>query len=454
MSESNKRRRSDVALLTYDQQRQAWEQHAFRLLNPESYARMDPDSSNLTLMTTIQILHQYADMRYYIDDGTNADALRCQPFITRWLNDPDIRTINALTYAPPPAAAPPIGIYNTWTGLAVQQYKPIERIVDPNSTAVRCILEYIDVLCGHDADAINFIMNWLAHMVQRPGEKPAIAVLLRTQPSDDAGCLVELLQAMLGREKCLATNQLRDLAGSTFNSAREGRLLVVTKENGQLNDFNQQFTVQQLIKSRDFSCYRSGFNNYNMPCCTRFLILSDRTAVAHLPPELPNFAIIESASLPHQTLAELRNIIQDPHHLCELYLHMRARDITGWATQRPVARDYIRVHNYNRAYVQRFLIHYVLSRIHAQPQLLTSTDKVRVGCIDLISAATLWQPSTLLASKFKFGHELTKLIHKPDLGYGFRGLTKIKDGIYVFQFAALVEEMLDDKWITPDDLPL
>lgn len=78
---------------------------------------------------------------------------------------------SAVGFAPPPSNAPPT-MFNLYVGRALK----------PTDGDCSRIKEFIhDVVCNGRTDLFRFVWLWMAHLVQRPGEKPGTAIVLRGQ---------------------------------------------------------------------------------------------------------------------------------------------------------------------------------------------------------------------------------------------------------------------------------
>src|SRR5690606_37951482 len=77
--------------------------------------------------------------------------------------------LNGLVFQPDGKS--PKGTYNLWPGWAVEP--------DPDSSC-RLFLDHLyNVICKGEKEYYEWLLCLLSHMVQRPGEKPRSAIVLR-----------------------------------------------------------------------------------------------------------------------------------------------------------------------------------------------------------------------------------------------------------------------------------
>ena len=63
----------------------------------------------------------------------------------------------------------------------------------------------IDVISDGDKDKADFILDWCAHMVQRPWEKPGVALVLKGRKGTGKTLLTDMLARVIGRQNTLIT---------------------------------------------------------------------------------------------------------------------------------------------------------------------------------------------------------------------------------------------------------
>lgn len=125
---------------------------------------------------------------------------------------------NGLGYYPDEAKLPK-NVFNTFQGFGC---KPIKGDVS-------LILQLIkDGLCSGDEKAYTYFIQWLAHIFQKPAQKPTIAVLMKSAEGTGKGTLFKLLKKMLNTN-AHQVNGSYQLTGR-FNGVIAKRLLIFGDE--------------------------------------------------------------------------------------------------------------------------------------------------------------------------------------------------------------------------------
>ena len=139
------------------------------------------------------------------------------------------------TYPPPLKC--PAHIYNDWTDFPIKEH-PLDMSADTS-----LIYQHFDLVSNHDAKVKEYLLNWFAYMVQKPGIKSRVALLFHgDQGSGKSTVGEDLMKAILGQDKMMVTDKI-DLLLGRFADTR-GKLLVCLNEaKGK-----DTFTVDNLLK--------------------------------------------------------------------------------------------------------------------------------------------------------------------------------------------------------------
>ena len=154
-----------------------------------------------------------------------------------WLKHPDRREYKKVDFLP--SLETPSDVYNMWKGFAVQPKGGILNIP--------LFHELLDeVICsGNELWAI-YLWGWLAHMVQFPGEKPSVAVVLK---SDAQGVgksrFAEYIGSLLGRHFRTVSHG-RHIHGN-FNGHLKDTLLLFGDEAVWGGDKSTESILKQMI---------------------------------------------------------------------------------------------------------------------------------------------------------------------------------------------------------------
>lgn len=111
-----------------------------------------------------------------------------QPVGATWIKHPLRRTYDRVVFDPSGRAAND-KVFNLWSGLDLE----------PREGDCSLYLRHIrDNICAGDTACYEYLLNWMAHLVQRPAELPGVAVVLKGRQGTGKGIFASNLGKLLG----------------------------------------------------------------------------------------------------------------------------------------------------------------------------------------------------------------------------------------------------------------
>ncbi|MFN7002660.1 MAG: bifunctional DNA primase/polymerase, partial [Roseinatronobacter sp.] len=130
------------------------------------------------------------------------------------------------------------GVLNLWKGWAT---KP-----DPKASC-DLILDHVrDVICAGNADHAAYVLGWGAHLVQRPGEKPGVALVLRGPKGAGKDTLAVILSKIIGQRHVAHVTRPEALT-DRFNAPFATAMLGHVEEAYWAGDPSKKGALQALI---------------------------------------------------------------------------------------------------------------------------------------------------------------------------------------------------------------
>lgn len=150
-----------------------------------------------------------------------------------------------------------------------------------------------EVLCDGDKKAADFVIGWLAHLFQKPDEKPSVAILLKSIEGTGKGTLYSVLQQLLGH-MALQVNGGYQLTGR-FNSVVANRLLIFADEV-DLTDVRSADKLKGLISEPRVSMEKKGLDPIQLPNYCRFIFASNHDQVIKAGSRERRFLVLEPSA--------------------------------------------------------------------------------------------------------------------------------------------------------------
>lgn len=181
-----------------------------------------------------------------------------------WLRSPSRPEYSdGLTFAPGGCGPRQL---NLWTGWAVSP--------DPLASCSLILAHIRDVICGGDVDAERYVLGWLAHLVQFPGEKPGVGIVLRGAKGTGKDTLGDYLAKMIGHRHAPTIGEEDHLVGK-FNARLEAALLLHVQEASWAGNRRSESTLKYLVTSEWIEVEHKGIDSYQVRSVLRLLLTAN-----------------------------------------------------------------------------------------------------------------------------------------------------------------------------------
>jgi hypothetical protein len=183
-----------------------------------------------------------------------------------WMEWKDRRQYDGVVFSPGKSPGP--RWYNLWRGFSVE---PASAAVHP---AVEDFKEHAfrNVCNGNEAE-FQYLMSFFAHMIQKPWEKPTVALVFKGKKGVGKNVIVERVGALLGPHFIVADDD-RYLMGN-FNSHLESNLFFVLDEAAWAGDKRAEGKLKGLITGTKRMVEHKGKEARNLKSLTRVAIVGN-----------------------------------------------------------------------------------------------------------------------------------------------------------------------------------
>ena len=211
----------------YKDVKEEFEKRHFKLMTPAAYGRVDEEGL-FQLRSHSDLVHHMRDVFCIVKKtGRNGVTRPTKAaFFDVWLKDATKRMYERVDMLPPPLVCPS-DVYNTYQGLRAEKLPALRE-----ARSVQIILDHVLMLAGDTGEAgREYLLNYIAHMVQKPGELPKVGILMQSKQGVGKNLLFEELlgKKILGAGLMHCSAQSEDYFGR-FDNAAVNKLLCVHDE--------------------------------------------------------------------------------------------------------------------------------------------------------------------------------------------------------------------------------
>ncbi|WEM42250.1 DUF5906 domain-containing protein [Photobacterium sp. DA100] len=211
--------------------------------------------------------HSFEDLGQFQNYFLHCERIERQTLGRAWLRWPSKNyKPDGVGFYPLPDKCPGT-VFNMFMGFGVA---PKEGDISPYLYHLK------EVICAGDEASYSYLLGWMAHLVQKPDEKPSVAVVMKAVEGTGKGTMVDPLAKILGPH-FTHVNGHGQIAGR-FNSSIANKLLVFADEV-DLTDARVADKLKGLISEPTINLERKGIDPEPMPNYSRFIFASNREQV-------------------------------------------------------------------------------------------------------------------------------------------------------------------------------
>lgn len=291
----------------------------------------------------------------HVPEFSSMFGVQRAPLIKWWLAQDDLREHTAAVFAPPPLPIHP-NHYNLFRGFK------IEKVPSPAEFDPKLIVDHLGFMSEGNAD---FMLDLLAHRIQRPGERTGLGlVIVGPQGSGKSSVISLFAKAMMDDDYCLITEKAEQITGKFPQIG--GKLLLVWEEAESSDTCGAASKLKHLITVESEYVEKKCVNAIKMPMCFLPIVFAnelDQKTVA-----------IESTDRRYVVFRmNDRHYVNDPEYFDRVYGamedqsymrgfydHLKSRDISqykngrDWAAARPITETYKNIQEAGRKPLDRW----------------------------------------------------------------------------------------------------
>lgn len=198
-----------------------------------------------------------------------------------WVESSKRRQYEGVVFMPELNAGP--RWYNLWRGFTV------EPIVGSHPSVEAFKEHALENVCGGDQKLYRWLMGYFAHMIQKPWEKPLVAIVFKGKKGTGKNALVERVGNLFGPHFLVADDDRYLL--SNFNSHLESNLFFVLDEAAWAGDKKAESRLKGLITGTHHNIERKGKEPYRVDNLTRVAIIGNESWIIPATADERRFAV-------------------------------------------------------------------------------------------------------------------------------------------------------------------
>jgi len=282
-------------------------------------------------------------------------------FIYTWLKSINMRTYEYVNYFPPPKVCPDT-TYNLYSGLdgdkLLLEYKINEKLIKEK---ISIFLKQFWLLTGKNNKGLEYVLNYLAHIIQKPGELPRTSIVFKSQQGVGKNLAFEQFSnKLLGTRYLLSTQKIDQILGR-FPLINQ-KLLVLMDEASGKDTFSNSEAIKSYITAETLTYEKKGVDGIQILNTGRMIFLTNNEKSVKIEQSDRRFSVFESSNdVKNNTeyFTKLLNAYEDKELLTYLFYFFKNRDISKFdpTNDRVKTNIYLELKNETVSDVTRFILY-------------------------------------------------------------------------------------------------
>lgn len=205
-----------------------------------------------------------------------------KPLGNWWINHPQRRQYDGVLFDPTPDASHE-GMYNLWRGWAVDPRKG-------DWSKMRALVK--DVLCAGDQASYDYVVKWMAHMVQHPARPAEVAMVFKGSKGSGKGTFCRALTELAGKHGRHVTSP--EHFTGRFNEHLADTIMLFVDEGFWAGDKKAEGQLKGLITEKSMSYEGKGKPIFEGPNQLHVVMASNEDWVVPATHDERRFAVFEA----------------------------------------------------------------------------------------------------------------------------------------------------------------
>ena len=255
-------------------------------------------------------------------------------YMTMWVTDNTIRMYETCDFMPFPLKIKN-DVFNLFNGLVgeellVNDKKDIFLLEEEINRTCEIFIKQMWYLSGKNNAVLEYCYNYFAHLVQKQGEKPGTALIVKRIQGIGKNLMFErLVEVLCGEEYLLSTTNIDDIVGK-FSSVNR-KLMVILDEVPSEDTYKNCEHLKNFITSAKVRYERKGVDTVMIKNCSRAIFLTNNDIATKIEQNDRRYQAMEGSSDMANNRSyfdKLLNAFEDKSQVKLLYLFFKYRDIS------------------------------------------------------------------------------------------------------------------------------
>lgn len=303
----------------YEEKKEGFEKEYFMILKPHCYCKQEGDEIiNWTWHDFSKVVAFWKFKNERCEEERLLDA---------WIEDDSRRAYLGFCFDP---LSLDDRYYNLFTGFTINNVVPED---DREEEYIDTFINHVKYLVRDDKQSYEYIINYCAHLIQKPEDRPDVAILLNGVQGTGKDTLIDILQNIIGKKYVMRTSRMDDVFGN-FNFGVKNKLIIQLNEMEGANGIKYEQVLKDLITADSVNVNEKNTKQYAIQNLARVWIFSQSQNPIQINMGNRRFFAAETATeqekKPLSYFRKLHKLIKNDDFLENIYSYLSTKDITDF----------------------------------------------------------------------------------------------------------------------------
>ena len=258
-------------------------------------------------------------------DGTESERTDKQALSTVWKTHPCRRSYERVVFNIEGSA---VNEYNLWKG-----FTGVREGVGEFSNVKYHIFE---VICGSDQASYDYVIQWLAHLVQKPQEKPGVALVMRGKKGVGKGVFANnIIRNLIGDGNFIGIDKAEHLTGH-FNKHLTCALVVFADEAFFAGNKQEQNSIKSIITEKHYMMEAKGVDAIEVRSYHRLIMATNSEWVVGATEDERRFLLLDVSDKHKQDRQYFEKLVDAVNNeLPAFFYYLKELDISHFDRYNP-----------------------------------------------------------------------------------------------------------------------
>ena len=342
--------------MSYDAIKVKFEEKHFFIKHPPVYGGTYKDENNerqvfVYKKTEFQTLVEDEIYEDYTEDGKMVK----RSFFNTWSKDKEKIKYDRLDFIPNENFDNE-RIFNTFNGFKVNTWEnKIDDKFNPEE-ALNSFKDHVNLLVGKEQDAYNYLINYIAHLFQKPDKRPDVALLFKSEQGVGKDTFIDILSSILGDEYLFRTADIEKVLGQ-FNDKVANKLIIQLNELAGVDGFGYKEKLKNIITADKINMNPKGKTPFDLKSFIRIIIFTNNFTPIDIPHDDRRYIVFKSSPKREKSYYNnIRDWMKCKNCLKHIYNYFMNIDISNFTPdERPLTDAYKEIQSNNISPVYSFL---------------------------------------------------------------------------------------------------